>query len=363
MLDRIHLREIDWILIGLAVANALIGILLIYSASHLVPGSPALKQSLWLLAGLVVLFIVLAFDYKLLLTLAPYALGLLLVALALLLVFGRAKGGAKSWIGLGFMGGQPSEFVKIAVLLLLARIFAESKRTYISPGAFALSAAVVLPPVVLVAMQPDVGTAMSLLPIWFGCLVLAGLDRRTIVLLLVAVILIGVVSWGVLLKDYQKERLRVVLNPSLDPRGVGYHVLQSRIAIGSGGWLGKGYLRGSQSQLRFLPARHTDFVFAVLGEEFGFAGVVAVLGLYFALLLRIFRAVGKTRDRAGIYIVFLVGCMIAVPFLVNVLMIIGLFPITGIPIPLLSYGGSSILSTFIAVGLVLNVKMRRFVNV
>ncbi len=158
-------------------------------------------------------------------------------------------------------------------------------------------------------------------------------------------------------------RLRTVLNPTLDPRGAGYHVLQSRIAIGSGGWLGKGFLRGSQSQLRFLPARHTDFVFAVLGEEFGFVGVSVVLGLYFALLLRIFRAVGKTRDRAGLYVVFLVGCMISVPFLVNVFMIIGLFPITGIPIPLLSYGGSSLLSTFMAVGLVLNVKMRRFVNV
>lgn len=363
MLDRIQLREIDWILIGLALANALIGLLLIFSASHLSPGQPVLKQALWLLISLAAFFLVLAFDYKLLMILAPYALGLLMIVLTLLLVLGRARAGARSWIGLASLGGQPSEFVKIFLLLILARIFADYRRVHVGLGAFALSAAVALPPVVLVALQPDLGTAMSLLPIWFGCLALAGLNRRTLVLLLIAALLLGVLGWGFLLKDYQKERLKIVFNPSLDPRGAGYHVLQSKIAIGSGGWLGKGFLRGSQSQLRFLPARHTDFVFSVLGEEFGFVGVAAVLGLYFAMLLRIFRAVGKTRDRAGLYIVFMVGCMISVPFLVNVFMIIGLFPITGIPIPLLSYGGSSILSTFLALGLVVNVKMRRFANV
>jgi rod shape determining protein RodA len=363
MLDRIQLREIDWILIALAVANALIGLLLIYSAAHLTPGDPALKQAIWLLIGLGALILVLAFDYKLLMTLSPYVLGLLIIILALLLIAGRARGGAKSWIGIASLGGQPSEMVKIAVLLLLARIFADYRRPYIGLGAFALSAAVVLLPVALVAMQPDMGTAMSLLPIWFGCLALAGLNRRTLVFLLIVGLLLGVVGWGFLLKDYQKDRLKIVFNPSLDPRGAGYHVLQSKIAIGAGGWLGKGFLRGSQSQLRFLPARHTDFVFSVLGEEFGFLGVVVALGLYFAMLLRIFRAVRKTRDRAGLYVVFMVGCMISVPFLVNVFMIIGLFPITGIPIPLLSYGGSSLLSTFLALGLVVNVKMRRFANV
>ncbi|MCX6560092.1 MAG: rod shape-determining protein RodA [Candidatus Aminicenantes bacterium] len=363
MLDRIHLREIDWILIGLLLANAAIGLLLIFSASHISPGAPALKQALWLLIALALMFACLAFDYKLLMTMAPYALILLLFVLGFLLAFGKAKGGAKSWIGLAFMGGQPSEMVKIAVLLLLARVFAEYKRSYVSFGAAAMSAAVALPPIVLVAMQPDMGTAMSILPIWFGCLALAGLNRKTLVILLVAAILLGFFGWNFLLHDYQKVRLRTVLNPTLDPRGAGYHVLQSKIAIGAGGWLGKGFLRGSQSQLRFLPARHTDFVFSVLGEEFGFVGVIIVLGLYFALVLRIFRAVGKTRDRAGLYIIFLVGCMITFPFLVNVFMIIGLFPITGIPIPLLSYGGSSLVSTFLAVGLVLNVKMRRFANV
>jgi len=362
MLDRIQLREIDWVLIGLSLANALIGLLLIFSASHLSPAQPALKQAVWLLISLAVFFLILAFDYKLLMILAPYALGLLIVVLALLLALGRSRSGARSWIGLAFLGGQPSEFVKIFLLLVMARIFAEYRRVYVGLGAFALSAAVVLPPVILVAMQPDMGTAMSLMPIWLGCLALAGLNRRTLVFLLAAAILLGVIGWGFLLKDYQKERLQIVFNPSLDPRGAGYHVLQSKIAIGSGGWLGKGFLRGSQSQLRFLPARHTDFVFSVLGEEFGFVGVAVVMGLYFAMLMRIFRAVGKTRDRAGLYIVFLVGCMISIPFLVNVFMIIGLFPITGIPIPLLSYGGSSLLSTFIALGLVVNVKMRRFAN-
>ncbi len=363
MLDRIQLREIDWVLIGLVLANSAVGILLIFSAAHVLAGSFALKQILWLLVCFLLLFAVLAFDYKLLMAMAPYIYGLLILILSGLFVFGRTVGGAKSWIRLAFMGGQPSELAKIAVLLLLARIFAEFKHPYVTRFRALLSGAVVLLPVVLIAFQPDLGTAMCFLPLWLASLALAGLRRRTIVVLIVTGLVLGFMGWNFFLKDYQKERLMTVVNPAGDPRGSGYHVLQSKIAIGSGGLLGKGFMKGSQSQLKFLPARHTDFIFSVLGEEFGFVGVMVSLGLYFLLLARIFRSVTKSRDRAGLYIIFLAGCMIAFPFLINVLMIIGLFPITGVPIPLLSYGGSSLLSTYLAVGLVVNVRMRRFANV
>jgi rod shape determining protein RodA len=363
MLDRLHLREIDWVLIGLLLANSAIGLVLIQSASHFLHGGFALRQAAWVLISLVLLLVLLTVDYKMLLTLAPYLLGLFMAALLIILVLGRVQRGAKSWIGLSFMGGQPSELAKIVVILMLARVFAEFKPSYVTAPAALLSGAVAGGPLFLVAMQPDLGTAMSILPLWLGSLVLAGLNKKTLIIILIAAVLLSVFSWQFLLKDYQKTRLQSILSPLQDPRGSGYHVQQSKIAIGSGGVLGKGFMKGSQSQLRFLPARHTDFIFSVLGEEFGFLGVCAVLGLYFLLLLRIFRSVGQTRDRAGLYIVFLCGCMVTFPFLVNVLMIIGLFPVTGVPIPLLSYGGSSLLSTFLAVGLVANVKSRRFAYV
>jgi rod shape determining protein RodA len=194
-------------------------------------------------------------------------------------------------------------------------------------------------------------------------LILAGLKKKAVIGILILSVLAGVAGWTFYLKDYQKQRLATVVFPGRDPQGAGYHILQSKIAIGSGGFLGKGFARGTQSQLKFLPARHTDFVFSVIGEEFGFLGVVGVLMLYYLFLWRLFRSAARSRDRAGIYITFMVGLMISFQLLVNVAMVIGIFPIVGIPLPLLSYGGSSLLANFLGVGLVLNVKMRRFANI
>jgi rod shape determining protein RodA len=181
--------------------------------------------------------------------------------------------------------------------------------------------------------------------------------------LLLAALVLGVGGWNFGLKDYQKKRLTTLLNPLHDPRGSGYQIIQSKIAIGSGGLSGKGFMKGTQSQLRFLPARHTDFIFSVIGEEAGFLGVFVVIGLYFFMLARMFQAVSKARDRAGVYIVFTASLLIAFQFLVNILMIIGLFPVVGITLPFLSYGGSSLLTSYVACGLILNVRMRRFANV
>ncbi len=363
MIDRLHLREIDWVLIGLLLANTAIGVVLIYSASHYLPGHFYLRQLLWLAVSLGALFLVLFVDYKMLVGFAPYLYVLLMAVLAGLLLFGRSIGGARSWLfHAAFFGGQPSELAKIVLILLLARIFAEFRRTYVSSDYALLAAGAAVVPMGLVALQPDMGTAMCLAPILFGSLVLAGLNRRTVALLLIIAVVAGFGGWQFFLKDYQKKRLTTLVNPGQDPRGSGYQVLQSKIAIGSGGLTGKGFAKGTQSQLRFLPARHTDFIFSVLGEEFGFLGTLAVFLVYFLFLARLFNSVGQSRDRTGMYIVFMVACLLTFEFAVNVMMIVGLFPVTGIPIPLLSYGGTSLLTTYLAVGLALNVKMRRFVN-
>ncbi len=362
MIDRRLLGNIDWALISLVLLNSLLGVMMIYSSSHYLPGQYHLRQLFWIGVGLAALFIVLLVDYKVLVTYAFYFYGLIVLVLLAMLVFGQfiKKG---SWIQLPFFQVQPSELAKIAVILVLAQLFSEYKKGYVSRSAVLASSGLVAFPFLLVALQPDLGTALCYLPLLLGSLILAGLRRKVLAGMVLLAVLAGVGGWNFYLKDYQKKRLATVVFPGKDPRGSGYHVLQSKIAIGSGGLLGKGFKKGSQSQLKFLPARHTDFVFSVIGEEFGFAGAAVVLFIYSVFLLRLFRSAAKARDRTGVYIIFMVSLMIAFQLVVNVAMVIGIFPIIGIPLPLLSYGGSSLLSNFLGLGLVLNVKMRRFVNI
>lgn len=363
MIDRAQLREIDWVLAALIVANTLVGVLLIHSATFYSGGGNAVKQLIWTAVGLTVFFLTISIDYKVWMAFAPYLYGLFILFMTALFVFGKTVAGSRSWFRIAFIGGQPSELAKVVVILMLARIFAEYRASHATPGMIALCFGIVGLPVGLVLLQPDFGTAMCFMPILFGALILAGMRRKTVIILLLGAVVLSAAGWQVFLKDYQKKRIEMMINPDQDPQGAGYHVLQSRIAIGSGGLTGKGFLKGTQSRLRFLPARHTDFIYAVLGEEFGFAGIFVVTAMYFAMLRRIFRSVGQSRDRSGIYITFLAGVSISFQFLVNIMMIVGLLPITGIPIPLLSYGGSSLLATYFALGLVVNVKMRRFANV
>ena len=362
MIDRRLLDNIDWTLVGLLVLNSLVGILVIFSASRHLPGDFHWRQLIFLAGSLIVLFLLLAVDYQVLLSFSFYIYGALVFILLLMLPFSRfiSKG---SWIKLPYFQIQPSELAKIAIILVLARLFAEYKRNFVSLSRALASCGLVAWPLFLVTLQPDLGTAVSYLPLLAGALILAGLKRKAVVWIVLLAILVGVTGWNFYLRDYQKERLTTLVFPSRDPQGSGYHILQSKIALGSGGFLGKGFSKGTQSQLKFLPARHTDFVFSVIGEELGFVGVTAVLFLYAVFLLRLFLSAGKSRDRAGVYIVFMIGLMISFQLVVNVAMVIGLLPIVGIPLPLLSYGGSSLLANFLGVGLVLNVKMRRFANI
>ncbi len=362
MIDPRQLENIDWSLIILLLLNSLIGVLMIYSASHYLPGQFYLRQLFWIGISLLAMFVLLAIDYKVLLTYSFYLYGLVIFVLLAMLVFDQfiQKG---SWIRLRYFQVQPSELAKITIILVLAQLYSEYKQPSVSRSAVLGSVALVGLPFLLVALQPDLGTALSFLPLVLGSLILAGLKRKTIAVILLLAVIAGISGWHFYLKDYQKERLATVVFPGKDPRGSGYHILQSKIAIGSGGLVGKGFKKGTQSQLKFLPARHTDFVFSVIGEEFGFVGAVVVLFLYYVFLMRLFRSASKSRDRAGIYIVFMVSLMITFQFLVNVAMVIGIFPIVGVPLPLLSYGGSSLLANYLGVGLILNVKMRRFANI
>lgn len=322
-----------------------------------------MRQFFWIGFSLLALFLFLSIDYNFLLTYSFYFYVICILSLGGVLFFGRIIAGAKSWFRLPYFQIQPSEITKIAVILLLAYMFARFKKNYLTFGEGILSSAIVALPIFLVALQPDLGTALSYIPIFLASLILAGLNRRILTFLLIFSLLCGLVGWNFFLRDYQKQRVTTLINPSQDPLGAGYHILQSKIAVGSGGLFGKGYKKGTQSQLRFLPARHTDFIFSVLGEELGFAGILVVMLSYFLLLARLFQSAEKSRDRAGVYIIYMVTMMIACQFFINVLMTIGLFPIAGIPLPLLSYGGSSLLTNYLAISLVINVKMRRFVNI
>jgi rod shape determining protein RodA len=363
MIDRRLVQEIDWVLLGLVLLQCIVGVFFIYSSSHFLPGNYHVRQLVWIVISLAVFVLVLAVDYKFFVSLSVYFYGLIVAVLVATLVFGRLVAGTKSWITLGLVRLQPSELAKIVMILVFARLFAEHKSSFLSKQRAAWALAVSGVPLILIVLQPDLGTAMTFLAVIAGAFILAGLRKRAIVLLLLAALVAAGGGWNLALKDYQKRRVTTLINPLGDPQGAGYQVIQSKIAIGSGGFAGKGFQKGSQSQLRFLPARHTDFIFSVIGEEAGFVGVFVVIVLYLSLLARMFLSVSKARDRAGVYIVFTASMLIAFQFLVNVLMIIGLLPVVGITLPFLSYGGSSLLTSFVACGLVMNVKMRRFANV
>jgi len=363
MIDRRLFEDIDWVLIGLVLLLSLLGVFFIYSSSHFLPGNYYLRQLIWIGIGIVAAFLVVIVDYKFLLSFSIYFYVLIIGVLAASLVFARLVAGTKSWVKFGLFQIQPSELAKVVLILVFARIFAEYKGRYLNAQSTALALVVAGVPLVLIMLQPDLGTALTFVAIFGAAFILGGLKKKTIIILLALSLVVGAGGWTFGLKGYQKKRLTTLFNPREDPRGSGYQINQSKIAIGSGGLTGKGFMKGSQSQLRFLPARHTDFIFSVIGEEFGFLGVFIVFLLYFLTLARMFLSVAKARDRAGVYLIFMASVLVTFQFFINVLMIIGLFPVTGIPLPFLSYGGSSLLGNFIACGLILNVKMRRFANV
>lgn len=357
MNERRLFARYDLILMLVPIAISVIGVVLIASATHTEARYTGLweKQALVLGLGVLAMILASAIDYRLLVRFATPIYVITVIALVGVNIIGRIRGGAQSWFSLAGMTVQPSEFAKLVVVLMLANYFAKLEKSALSMLDLVKPGLLLAVPLVLTAIQPDLGTAFTMMPIFLSMVFVFGIRKRTIVaLVLIALLLVGFV-WMFMLKDYQRERLRTFMSPEDDPRKAGYQINQSLIAIGSGGFAGKGLFLGSQSQLNFVPAQHTDFVFSVLGEELGFMGVLCVLLLYGILFTRSLLPLRDMHNLQGMFVVVGIVGYLAFQTLINVLMSIGLFPTTGVPLPYLSYGGSSLLTNLTAVGLILSV--------
>jgi rod shape determining protein RodA len=356
-------RDFDWTLIGLSMAIATLGLIEIFSATRNTAWSGAhYRQVVWIVLGLLLMWMVSSVDYNWWVEHVPAFYIGALVLLGLVAVFGHTAGGARRWLMLpGGVSLQISEFVKFVLVLVTAYIFGELPSERITAaklwrvgGLFGLM-------ILLVVLQPDLSTALSYVPILAIGFFMAGIRWKYLLILALAGLLAAPLAWYAL-KPYQKDRLMAYVDPESDPQKTGYQSIQSQIAVGSGEIWGRGFARGTQTQLRFLPTPHTDFIFSAFAEEAGFVGVLLALTLYFAVLMRIVGNAQTAVDNAGMYICMGVAAVLLFHLVVNVSMIIGRMPVTGIPLPLMSYGGSNTIATFMLLGLVNNVRLRRFTN-
>jgi rod shape determining protein RodA len=358
-------RDFDWALLGLVLILCVVSVLEIYSTTvHTRFASFESKQILFIGAGMVGMFILAKIDYHRLLDWSPWVYGVFLVSLVAVKVVGHKALGARRWIAIGPVQFQPSEWVKLVLVLVVARHFANLGGRYLTWRDIFKAFAMVGIPMVLVLVQPDLGTTLTYAPILAAGLFLGGISLRQAAILVICgtALIVGVWSSGKILKPYQKARLTSFINPDNDPRGSGYQIRQSLIAVGDGGIWGKGQSKGSQTQGYFLPIPYTDFIFAAFSEEHGFVGAVFVLLLYFFILMRLIQNAQTAADLPGSLIIMGIVAVLTFQIAVNVGMVIGFMPVTGIPLPLMSYGGSSVLFTFLALGVAMNVRMRRFVN-
>jgi rod shape determining protein RodA len=361
--DRRLLTHFEWALPLLAIPVCVFGILTVYSASY-TPGadSPApmaMRQLTWFAAGLLVMLGMLSFDYR---RLERHAYVIYLVVLLLVLavpVMGQVGGGSRRWIRLGPVSMQPSEFAKLAMVLVCARHFSLTPPAKLGLREAAVPLLLMMLPAAAILAQPDLGSAALVVLVSITMLVLGGVQIRWLALLASPGVLLAPVLWS-RLKEYQQRRILTFMDPSQDPLGAGYHVIQSKIAVGSGMLWGKGFLHGTQNHLSFLPEQHTDFIFSVFSEEWGLIGGATLMALYLAILLRGTVIAARARNRFGALLVMGVLTIVFWQVVVNVGMTTGLLPVVGIPLPLFSYGGSSMLCLLIGIGLVMNVSMRRF---
>ena len=346
---------------------AVIGILgasltTLHTVSRVIGTNLLLRQLLWGLSGLVILWLLSRVRLDVFERLAPLVYGVGLIALVAVLVFGVARGGNKAWIAIGPLTIQPSEFARLAVILMVAAWLADRRGDRLKTREVVIAVLLVGVPVGLIILEPDLGVALTYLPILGGALWLGGLPRTAWILLIVLAVISSSAAWRYVLKPYQKDRVLTLLQPERDPFGAGYQVRQSKIAVGSGGISGQGLGRGSQSQLRFLPAQHTDFAFAVWAEATGFVGTTILLLAYALLFTRIAKVALTTDSRHGLILAALVGVWLVFQVVVSLGMVLGWLPTTGVTLPLFSYGGSSLISTCAALGIVQSVWRFRLVN-
>jgi rod shape determining protein RodA len=366
-IDRRLIQNFEWPLFTMTLLVVGIGIVNLISASPeqaVVGGVPdtALRQLAWLGIGVVLMFATLIPDYRSLERLAlPFYVAVVLL-LGVVLFSGRIVNGSQRWIHFGPVNLQPSELAKLAMILLFARLLSR-RTTNVPMGLFdlVLPGLLIAVPAALIIKQPDLGTTMIVCIVSASYLAVTRVRVSSILTLGTAGVIGGAVAWFFFLHDYQKERVFTFLNPERDPLGAAYHSIQGLIAVGSGGLFGKGFLQGSQSQLDFLPEQQTDFVFSVLGEEWGFLGTATVLLLYLGILIRGLMIAHSSKDLFGAYLAVGVVALFFWAGAINVGMVIGIFPVVGVPLPLLSYGGSALLTCMVALGLLMNVSMRRYV--
>lgn len=357
----------EWQIIVLGLTLSAIGVCLIYSATAQLGDagrSFVMRQITWCSLGLVIMASFLLFDYHVLERWAVWLYVGIVIALIAVWAVGKVTAGSRRWIELGLMRFQPSEFAKLAVVVILARYY-QSRVGATGKGAVELLQPILLAavPMALVLIQPDLGTAGVIFLISISMILFAGVERRVLLWtggIILALVPVALLVGDRLLLDYQKKRILTFFNPSYDPLGAGYHIIQSQIAIGSGGITGKGFLQGTQNQLMFLPVKHTDFIFSILAEEWGFIGCAVVLMLFCAFLMRGVSVVARARDSFGALVAF--GCTVTIFWhvFINVGMVMGLMPVVGVPLSFVSYGGSSLLVSYMVVAILANVSMRRF---
>ena len=364
MIDRRLLTNIDWVLSGLVVTICLLGILNIYSATtpyKIVGTAYYIKQFYWMLLGMSISLAVCSIDYHILEDLSYWFYGLLLFLLIAVLVVGRQSMGATRWLDLGLFTIQPSELMKLVIIVAFASFFNNfqsvggltTKEVLLPLGLLALPAA-------LIMKQPDLGTATLVILIALSMVLYVGLRWSTIVTFICVTIPMAWIGWAFLLRPYQKNRVLDFLDPERSRLGSGYHIIQSKIAVGSGGIAGKGFVKGTQSQLRFLPEQHTDFAFSVFAEEWGFIGCLLLIILYLSLVLWGLNIARRCNDRFGGLLAVGVTAMLFWHTVINIGMVIGLFPVVGVPLPFFSYGGTSMITSMVGIGLLQNISMRRF---
>jgi rod shape determining protein RodA len=363
--DRRLLLNFDWTLFGMVLIISSIGVMNIYSTGYSLADARQtplyVKQLQWLTIGLVAMFLAFSVDYRFIARHAYIIYGISIVLLVAVFFFGTAVKGSQRWINLGGFSLQPSELMKLILIPALVHYFDKHRlpRPY-RLHELAVPFLIVFLPFAIILKQPDLGTALMLLIIFVSLVFFVGVRGKSILLAAAGVLTLLPLAWF-FLKDYQKQRILTFLNPDQDPLGTGYHILQSMIAVGSGGFLGKGFLKGTQTQLKFLPEQQTDFIFSVFAEEWGFLGGTILVLLFLALILWGVKIARHARDYTGMLMAFGITMLLFWEVFINIGMVLGILPVVGIPLPFLSYGGSSLVVMMTAVGLLLNISVRRYI--
>ncbi|MFH1853871.1 MAG: rod shape-determining protein RodA [Candidatus Omnitrophota bacterium] len=350
-------KDFDWIMAAAATVIFILGLLFLFSSTYSYKVDYVMKQIMWFLAGCLVFMLMININYRKIVGVGSIFYFLIMFFLSAVLIFGSRRLGAQRWLTIGSFNIQPSEFAKLFITISLVQYMANHKN-YKSARSIFISISMIALPFILILKEPDLGTALMLVPILFALLYVWGAPVRYLFSMIICGVLSSPFAWF-LLKDYQKDRLLVFVNPGLDPLGAGYTIIQSRIAIGSGGLFGKGWLSGTQNQLNFLAERHTDFIFSVAGEEWGLFGCVLLVGLYYLLIRRAIMIADKTDDPCGRLLATGLTVMIGIQVIVNISMTTGFMPVVGLPLPLVSYGGSSLLVTMAALGLLESIAIHR----